>query len=233
MSNTKLVLLRHGQSEWNKKNLFTGWRDIKLSKEGKIEAIQAGKMLNNFNFKFDYAYTSVLKRAIYTLWFVLKELNQLWIPVKKTWRLNERHYGSLQGMNKKQILKKFGKEQVQKWRRSFTTQPPLLSIDDPKWERFDSKYAKLDDYQLPLSESLSTTLKRVIYIWKNDISPKIINGERILIVAHGNSLRALVKYIENINDKDIVNLNIPTGSPIIFEFNNQLKFQKKYYLNDI
>ncbi|QJC32349.1 2,3-diphosphoglycerate-dependent phosphoglycerate mutase [Enterobacteriaceae endosymbiont of Donacia dentata] len=233
MSNTKLVLLRHGQSEWNKKNLFTGWRDVKLSKEGKIEAIQAGKMLNNFNFKFDYAYTSVLKRAIYTLWFVLKELNQLWIPVKKTWRLNERHYGSLQGMNKKQILKKFGKEQVQKWRRSFTTKPPLLSIDDPKWERFDSKYVKLDDYQLPLSESLSTTLKRVIYIWENDISPKIINGERILIVAHGNSLRALIKYIENINDQDIVNLNIPTGSPIIFEFNNKLKFQKKYYLNDI
>ncbi|QJC33162.1 2,3-diphosphoglycerate-dependent phosphoglycerate mutase [Enterobacteriaceae endosymbiont of Donacia clavipes] len=233
MSNIKLVLLRHGQSEWNKKNLFTGWRDVKLSKEGKIEAIQAGKILKNFNFKFDYAYTSVLKRAINTLWFILKELDQLWIPVKKTWRLNERHYGSLQGMNKKQVLKKFGKIQVQKWRRSFTTKPPLLSIEDPKWERFDPKYAKLDDHQLPLSESLSTTLERVVYIWKNNILHKIMNGERILIVAHGNSLRAFIKYIENISDKEIINLNLPTGSPIICEFNNKLKFKKRYYLDDI
>ncbi|QJC38418.1 2,3-diphosphoglycerate-dependent phosphoglycerate mutase [Enterobacteriaceae endosymbiont of Donacia fulgens] len=232
MSNTKLVLLRHGQSEWNKKNLFTGWHDIELSPEGEIEAIQAGKILKKNNFKFDYAYTSFLKRAINTLWLTLKELDQLWIPVKKTWRLNERHYGKLQGMNKDEITSKFGIEKVQKWRRSFTTEPPSLSINDPRWSRFDQKYSKLEDYQLPLSESLFKTLERVIYIWKSSISSKIMNGERIIIVAHGNSLRALIKYIENINDIDIINLNIATGIPIIYEFDNNLNYKKKYYLNN-
>ncbi|QJC37193.1 2,3-diphosphoglycerate-dependent phosphoglycerate mutase [Enterobacteriaceae endosymbiont of Donacia thalassina] len=232
MSNIKLVLLRHGQSEWNKKNLFTGWNDIELSPEGKIEAIQAGKILKKNNFKFDYAYTSVLKRAIHTLWLTLKELNQLWIPVKKTWRLNERHYGRLQGMNKDQITNKFGIKKVQKWRRSFTAEPPSLSIDDIRWPRFDLKYSKLEDYQLPLSESLSKTLDRVIYIWKKSISSKIRNGERILIVAHGNSLRALIKYIENINDNDIINLNLATGIPIIYELDHDLNYKKKYYLNN-
>lgn len=232
MSNTKLVLLRHGQSEWNKKNLFTGWQDIGLSPEGEIEAIQAGKILKKNNFKFDYAYTSVLKRAIHTLWLTLKELDQLWIPVKKTWRLNERHYGKLQGMNKDEITNKFGIEKVQKWRRSFITEPPVLSTNDPRWSRFDQKYSKLEDYQLPLSESLFKTLERVIYVWKNSISSKIMNGERIIIVAHGNSLRALVKYIENINDNDIINLNLATGMPIIYEFDNNLNYKKKYYLDN-
>ncbi|QJC36784.1 2,3-diphosphoglycerate-dependent phosphoglycerate mutase [Enterobacteriaceae endosymbiont of Donacia vulgaris] len=231
MSNTKLVLLRHGQSEWNKKNLFTGWHDIQLSPEGKIEAIQAGKILKINNFKFDYAYTSVLKRAIHTLWLTLKELDQLWIPIKKTWRLNERHYGKLQGMNKEQIANQFGKKKVQEWRRSFKIAPPELSTNDIRWSRFDSKYSKLEDYQLPLSESLSKTLERVIYLWKHNISTKIINGERILIVAHGNSLRALIKYIENINDNDIINLNIATGMPIVYEFDSNLNYKKKYYLN--
>ncbi|QJC35558.1 2,3-diphosphoglycerate-dependent phosphoglycerate mutase [Enterobacteriaceae endosymbiont of Donacia sparganii] len=232
MSNTKLVLLRHGQSTWNKKNLFTGWEDIELSKEGEIEAIEAGKILKKNNFKFDYAYTSVLKRAIHTLWLTLNVLDQLWIPVKKTWRLNERHYGELQGMNKDQITKKFGKKKVQEWRRSFMVKPPSLSINDSRWSRFDSKYSKLEDYQLPLSESLFTTLERVIHVWKNDISYKIINKERIIIVAHGNSLRALIKYIENINDNDIVDLNIATGIPIIYEFDNNLHYKKKYYLDN-
>ncbi|QJC37606.1 2,3-diphosphoglycerate-dependent phosphoglycerate mutase [Enterobacteriaceae endosymbiont of Donacia bicoloricornis] len=230
MSNTKLVLLRHGQSEWNKKNLFTGWHDVELSPEGRIEAIQAGKILKKNNFKFDYAYTSFLKRAINTLWLTLQELDQLWIPVKKTWRLNERHYGKLQGMNKDDITNKYGTKKVQQWRRSFTTEPPSLSIDDPNWSRFDSKYSKLEDYQLPLSESLSKTLKRVIYVWKNSIFPKIMNGERVLIVAHGNSLRALIKHIENINDTDIVSLNLATGIPIVYEFDNNLNYKKKYYL---
>ncbi|QJC36372.1 2,3-diphosphoglycerate-dependent phosphoglycerate mutase [Enterobacteriaceae endosymbiont of Donacia simplex] len=232
MSYTKLVLLRHGQSEWNKKNLFTGWHDVKLSPEGKIEAIQAGKILKINNFKFDYAYTSVLKRAIHTLWLTLKELNQLWIPIKKTWRLNERHYGKLQGMNKNQITHKFGKKKVQEWRRSFKIEPPALSTNDIRWSRFDEKYSKLEDYQLPLSESLCKTLERVMYLWKNNISTKIINGERILIVAHGNSLRALIKHIENINDNDIVNLNIATGMPIVYEFDSNLNYKKKYYLNN-
>ncbi|QJC34782.1 2,3-diphosphoglycerate-dependent phosphoglycerate mutase [Enterobacteriaceae endosymbiont of Donacia piscatrix] len=232
MSNTKLVLLRHGESEWNKKNLFTGWHDIKLTKEGKIEAKQAGKILKENNFKFDYAYTSVLNRAICTLWLILNKLDQLWIPVKKTWRLNERHYGKLQGINKNEAIKKFGKEQVKQWRRSFNIAPPPLSMDDYRWSRFDFKYSKLEDYQLPLSESLSTTLKRVMYVWNNYISNKITNGERIIIVAHGNSLRALIKYIENINDKDIVNLNIATGIPIVYEFNNSLNYINKYYLNN-
>ncbi|QJC33969.1 2,3-diphosphoglycerate-dependent phosphoglycerate mutase [Enterobacteriaceae endosymbiont of Donacia cinerea] len=232
MSNTKLVLLRHGQSTWNKKNLFTGWHDVELSPEGKIEAIQAGKILKIKNFKFDYAYTSVLKRAIHTLWLTLKELDQLWIPIKKTWRLNERHYGKLQGMNKDEIINKFGKKKVQEWRRSFTVTPPALSNDDIRWSRFDSKYSKLEDYQLPLSESLCKTLERVMYIWKHNISTKIINGERILIVAHGNSLRALIKHIENINDNDIINLNIATGIPIVYEFDSNLNYKKKYYLNN-
>ncbi|QJC31521.1 2,3-diphosphoglycerate-dependent phosphoglycerate mutase [Enterobacteriaceae endosymbiont of Donacia tomentosa] len=231
MSNTKLILLRHGESKWNKKNLFTGWNDIGLSKVGKIEAIEAGKKLKNNNFKFDYAYTSVLKRAIHTLYLVLTELDQLWIPVKKTWRLNERHYGALQGMNKDQIAQKYGEEQVQKWRRSFTTTPPSLTMEDLRSPRYDTKYSKLEDYQLPLAESLSTTLKRVIYVWENDILYKIKNRERIIIVAHGNSLRALIKYIEQIDDKEIVNLNIPTGMPIVYEFDQNLKFQKKFYLN--
>ncbi|QJC35153.1 2,3-diphosphoglycerate-dependent phosphoglycerate mutase [Enterobacteriaceae endosymbiont of Donacia proxima] len=232
MSNTKLVLLRHGESEWNKKNLFTGWHDVELTKEGEIEAEQAGKILKKNNFKFDYAYTSVLKRAICTLWLTLNKLNQLWIPVKKTWRLNERHYGKLQGMDKNKAIKKFGKKQVKQWRRSFDITPPSLSIDDYRWSRFDPKYSKLEDYQLPLSESLSTTLKRVIYVWNNYISHKIRNGERIIIVAHGNSLRALIKHIENISNEDIINLNIATGIPIIYEFNNNLDYINKYYLNN-
>ncbi|QJC33562.1 2,3-diphosphoglycerate-dependent phosphoglycerate mutase [Enterobacteriaceae endosymbiont of Donacia provostii] len=232
MSNMRLVLLRHGESEWNKKNLFTGWQDVSLSKEGEIEAKQAGKILKKNNFKFNYAYTSFLKRAICTLWLTLKELNQLWIPVKKTWRLNERHYGKLQGINKNQAAKKFGIEKVQQWRRSFNISPPPLSRDDLRWPRFDEKYSHLEDSQLPLTESLYITLKRVIYIWNHHISPKIMNKESILIVAHGNSLRALIKHIENINDKDIINLDIATGIPIIYEFDNNLNYINKYYLNN-
>ncbi|QJC28933.1 2,3-diphosphoglycerate-dependent phosphoglycerate mutase [Enterobacteriaceae endosymbiont of Plateumaris rustica] len=233
MSNIKLVLLRHGQSQWNKENLFTGWYDIGLSEEGIIEAEQAGKILKNYNFKFDYAYTSVLKRSIHTLWLILTELDQMWIPVKKTWKLNERHYGALQGMNKNQITEKYGKKQVHKWRRSFDINPPSLTIEDHRYPRYDSKYSKLEDYELPLTESLSITLKRVIDIWENDILYKVKNGERIIIVAHGNSLRALIKYIENISDNDIVNLNIPTGIPIIYEFNENIKFKKRYFLKNI
>ncbi|QJC30619.1 2,3-diphosphoglycerate-dependent phosphoglycerate mutase [Enterobacteriaceae endosymbiont of Neohaemonia nigricornis] len=233
MMSNKLVLIRHGQSQWNKENLFTGWHDVDLSEEGKIEAIEAGKILKNYNFTFDYAYTSVLKRAIYTLWLTLKELNQMWIPIIKTWQLNERHYGALQGMNKDQIAEKYGIKQVQKWRRSFNINPPELTIDDPRCPRYDSKYSKLEDYELPLTESLATTLTRVVKIWNDHIIHKINNGERVLIVAHGNSLRALIKHIEQISDNDIINLNIPTGIPIICEFNSHMQFKKRFYLNNI
>ncbi|QJC30689.1 2,3-diphosphoglycerate-dependent phosphoglycerate mutase [Enterobacteriaceae endosymbiont of Macroplea appendiculata] len=233
MSTIKVVLLRHGQSTWNKENLFTGWHDVSLSEEGKIEAIDAGKILKNYNFLFDYAYTSVLQRAICTLWYILKELNQLWIPVTKSWRLNERHYGALQGMNKLQVTQKYGEKQVTLWRRSYQINPPALTIDDPRCPRYDAKYSHLEDYELPLTESLSITLKRVVYFWENNIFPKIKNGERVIIVAHGNSLRALIKHIEKINDDDIINLNIPTGIPMICEFNHKMKFIKRFYLNNI
>ncbi len=226
----KIVLIRHGESIWNQKNIFTGWTDVKLSKKGIKEAKNAGILLKKNNFTFNYAYTSFLKRAIHTLWKILYELDLMWITTKKTWKLNERHYGNLQGLNKDKISKKYGKKKVLKWRRSYTTKPPQINLKNKKFPGNEIKYKKLKKQEIPLGESLLDTYNRVIPYWKNKILPKINQNLSIIIVAHGNSLRALVKYLDKISDKDIIELNIPTGIPLIYEFKDNLEVKNKFYL---
>ncbi len=228
----KIVLLRHGESTWNKENRFTGWTDVDLTENGIEEAKQAGKILKAEGYIFDCAFTSVLKRAIRTLWITLDELDQMWIPVYKSWRLNERHYGALQGLNKAETADKFGEEQVKKWRRSADVRPPALETDDPRYPGLDPKYASLSEKELPKTEDLLDTVERVIPYWQSTLAPEIKSEKKILIVAHGNSIRAIVKYLDNISNKDIIDLNIPTGVPLVYELNEDLKPIKHYYLGN-
>ena len=228
----KLVLIRHGESVWNLENRFTGWTDVGLTEKGAQEAHNGGKMLKDQGFTFDVAYTSVLKRAIKTLWIVLEDMELEWITVHRAWQLNERHYGSLQGLNKSEMAVKFGEEQVKIWRRSYDTRPPALELDDPRHPRFDPRYAGMDAKDLPASECLKDTVERMLPFWHNTIAPAIQSGKQVLVVAHGNSLRALVKYLDNISDEEIVGLNIPTGMPLVYELDADLKPIKHYYLAD-
>ncbi|MFP4562832.1 MAG: 2,3-diphosphoglycerate-dependent phosphoglycerate mutase [Spirochaetia bacterium] len=228
----KVVLLRHGESVWNKANLFTGWTDVDLSEKGIEEAKEAGKLLKTGGFFFDLAYTSVLKRAIRTLWLTLDELDQMWIPVYRNWRLNERHYGALQGLNKAETAEKFGDEQVHIWRRSYDVRPPELDPDDERCPAGDPRYADLSEEEIPLTECLKDTVDRFLPYWHETIAPSVKKGKRVLIAAHGNSLRALVKYLDNISDEDIPGLNIPTGVPLVYELDEDLNPLKHYYLGD-
>ena len=214
----KLVLVRHSQSKWNLKNLFTGWTDVDLTKQGKLEAQQAGEIINQLDFKIDVAYTSLLKRAIHTLWVILDEIDRAWLPVHRDWRLNERHYGSLQGLDKSETTKKFGKDQVHLWRRSYDIKPPELATNDERHPINDERYININE--LPASESLATTLIRVQECWEDFILPELRNDKNILIVAHGNSLRALVKMLDNISEEEITQFNIPTGVPILYELDD-------------
>ncbi|MFI4818978.1 MAG: 2,3-diphosphoglycerate-dependent phosphoglycerate mutase [Enterobacterales bacterium] len=226
----KLVLIRHGESLWNKKNKFTGWTDIDLSKNGKNEAKNAGKILKNKGFIFDIAYTSMLTRAIHTLWILLYKLKITWIPVIKSWRLNERHYGYLQGMNKDLACIKYGIEKVKKWRRGVNDLPPKINKNDERFPGNDKRYININKNKLPLSESLLLTINRINPYWKKIILPKIKNGSKIIIVAHGNSIRALIKIIDNLNEENILKLDIPTAKPLIYEFDNNIKSIKNYYI---
>src|SRR3989304_4901363 len=228
----KLVLLRHGQSTWNLENRFTGWTDVGLTEQGAEEAHSAGKLLREGGYVFDAAYTSVLRRAIKTLWIVLEELGQEWIPVMRAWQLNERHYGALQGLNKAETAEKFGEAQVKIWRRSYDPPPPALEPTDERHPRFDPRYAALTPEQLPATESLKITLERVLPYWHSTLSPMIKSGRRVLVVAHGNSIRALVKYLDQISETKITELNIPTGLPLVYELDKDLKPMKNYYLGD-
>lgn len=227
-----LVLVRHGQSLWNLENRFTGWTDVDLTDIGKEEARLAGQQMLAEKFTFDYVFTSVLKRAIRTLWIILDEMDLMWLPVERAWQLNERHYGALQGLNKAETAAKYGNEQVHIWRRSYATPPPALGLDDPRHPRFDPRYAKVDSALLPSTESLKMTLERVMPFWNEKIVPRLKAGEKILIVAHGNSLRALVKYLDNISDEDITELNIPTGIPLAYQLDDQLNVISRRYLAD-
>lgn len=228
----KLVLIRHGQSEWNKENLFTGWTDVELSEQGREEARRGGKQLLADNYDFDVCYTSYLKRAIHTLNLVLEELDREWLPVYKGWQLNERHYGALQGLNKAETAAKYGEDQVLVWRRSFGTPPPALEEDDERNPRNQDQYRGIDSDLLPLNESLKDTIARVVPYFEQIIKPDMEEGKRVLIAAHGNSLRALVKYFEDLSDEEIISVNIPTGVPLVYEFDDNFKFQQKYYLGD-
>lgn len=228
----KLVLLRHGQSTWNLENRFTGWTDVGLTEQGRAEAHEAGRLLREGGYVFDAAHTSVLRRAIHTLWIVLEELGQEWIPVTNAWQLNERHYGALQGLNKAEMAVKYGEEQVKLWRRSYDVPPPELSLDDERHPRFDPRYAGLPPEQLPRCESLKMTLERVLPYWHSTLAPQIRAGRRLLIAAHGNSIRALVKYLDDISDEAIVELNIPTGVPLVYELDGDLRPLRSYYLGD-
>ena len=228
----KLILVRHGQSTWNLENRFTGWTDVGLTDLGREEAHEAGKLLREGGYVFDVAYTSVLRRAIQTLWIVLEEMNLEWIPVTNAWQLNERHYGALQGLNKAETAQKFGEAQVKIWRRSYDVPPPALELDDERHPRFDPRYASLTPEQLPATESLKITLDRVLPYWHSTLSPVIQSGKRVIIGAHGNSIRALVKYLDNISDAEITELNIPTGLPLVYELDEDLKPIKSYYLGD-
>ena len=228
----KLVLLRHGESIWNKENLFTGWTDVDLSDQGKAEAKRAGELLKAEGFTFDVAFTSVLKRAIRTLWFTLDELDLMWIPVVHSWRLNERHYGALQGLNKAQTAAKYGDDQVLIWRRSYDVPPPALETSDPRYPRTDPRYRDLSPSELPMTECLKDTVARFLPYWHQPIVPTIQAGKKVIIAAHGNSLRALVKYLDKISDEDIVGLNIPTGVPLVYELTEQLEPIRHYYLGD-
>ncbi len=228
----KLVLLRHGESLWNKENRFTGWTDVALSTTGEEEAFKAGEVLMSEGFTFDIAYTSVLKRAIKTLWNSLEAMNLMWIPVVRSWKLNERHYGDLQGLNKAETAKQFGDDQVLVWRRSYDVQPNSLTEEDKRYPGHESKYDNLSKEELPVTECLKDTVQRVIPYWREVIVPELKKGRKVLIVAHGNSLRALVKFLDNISDSDIVSLNIPTGMPLVYELDDNLKPLNKYYLGD-
>jgi 2,3-bisphosphoglycerate-dependent phosphoglycerate mutase len=226
----KLVLIRHGESIWNLENRFTGWTDIDLTPTGVSQAISAGQLLKAEGYDFDLAYTSVLKRAIHTLSYCLDALDRTWLPVVKSWQLNERHYGGLQGLNKSEMAKQFGDEQVLLWRRSYDTPPPPLADDDTRSERHDPRYAQLRADQIPLTECLKDTVARVVPFWTESIAPAISSGKRVLLSAHGNSIRALVKYLDNISDQDIVSLNIPNGVPLVYELDSQLKPIRHYFL---
>ncbi|HOI86758.1 MAG TPA: 2,3-diphosphoglycerate-dependent phosphoglycerate mutase [Lentimicrobium sp.] len=228
----KLVLLRHGESVWNKENRFTGWTDVDLSERGINEAREAGKVLRENGFVFDLAYTSYLKRAIKTLNLALEEMDQLWIPVEKSWRLNEKHYGNLQGLNKAEMAAKFGDEQVLVWRRSYDVPPMPVDDNDERNPRLDPRYHGVDPELIPLTESLKETVERMIPYWEGDIREALKKNTQVLVAAHGNSLRAVIKYLKNISDKDIVSLNLPTGIPYVFEFDDDLKLLKDYFLGD-
>ena len=227
---SKLVFIRHGQSEWNLKNLFTGWTDVNLSENGVAEAKEAGRKLKDAGIQLDQAYTSVLKRAIMTLHYALEESDQLWIPEVKSWRLNERHYGDLQGQNKAEAAEKFGEEQVHIWRRSYDVLPPMLSEDDPRSAAQDRRYANLDPNVIPGGENLKVTLARVMPFWEDHIAPDLLAGKNVIVAAHCNSLRALTKYLEGISDDDIINLEIPTGQPIVYDLDENLKVVDKKQL---
>jgi 2,3-bisphosphoglycerate-dependent phosphoglycerate mutase len=228
----KVVLLRHGESIWNKENRFTGWTDVDLTDKGRDEAAEAGRLIRDAGFEFDVAYTSVLKRAIRTCWIALDVLDRLWIPMERDWRLNERHYGALQGLDKGETTAKHGEAQTKIWRRSYDTLPPAILRDDPRHPSHDPRYARLRPEDLPSTESLKETVARVVPYWQNTIAPDITAGRRVLITAHGNSLRALMKYLDGISDADIVELNIPTGIPMVYELNASLQPMENYYLGD-
>lgn len=228
----KIVLIRHGESVWNKENRFTGWKDVDLSEKGVEEANAAGKLLKDEGFEFDLAYTSVLKRAIRTLNIVLDQMDTMWLPVIKNWRLNERHYGNLQGLNKAEMAQQFGDEQVLIWRRSYDVPPPAMEADDERNPRFDRRYADLSDAEVPLTECLKDTVARFVPYWQGEIANSVKAGKRVIVAAHGNSLRALVKHLDGIPDDEIVKLNIPTGVPLVYELDADLKPIKSYYLGD-
>lgn len=228
----KVVLIRHGESTWNKENRFTGWTDVDLSEKGRGEAEKGGVVLKDAGFVFDVAYTSVLKRAIRTLWIVLEKMDLMYIPVYNSWRLNERHYGSLQGLNKSEMAAKFGDEQVLIWRRSYDVPPPPLDAQDARSPKNDPRYKNMDPKDIPLTECLKDTVARFLPFWHETIAPDIKSGKRVIIAAHGNSLRALVKYLDNISEEEIVHLNIPTGMPLVYELDDNLKAIKHYYLGD-
>jgi 2,3-bisphosphoglycerate-dependent phosphoglycerate mutase len=228
----KLVLLRHGESLWNRENRFTGWTDVDLSEHGRDEARRAGRLLQESGYTFDVAYTSVLKRAVKTLWLALEEMDLMWIPIHNSWRLNERHYGALQGLNKAEMAQKFGEEQVLVWRRSYDTPPPALAADDPRHPGNDRRYAALSKAELPLTECLKDTVARFLPYWHDAIAPAVRSGKRVVIAAHGNSIRALVKYLDDVSDQDIVGLNIPTAIPLVYELDEALKPTRHYYLGD-
>ena len=228
----KLVLLRHGESTWNEENRFTGWTDVDLSQKGLEEARNSGRLLRENGFVFDVAYTSVLKRAIRTLWIALDEMDQMWVPVNLSWRLNERHYGALQGLNKAETATIYGDEQVLVWRRSYDIRPPALTADDDRYPGFDPRYRNLAKQVIPLTECLKDTVTRFLPYWNDTIAPVVRSGQQVIIAAHGNSLRALVKYLDNISDQDILELNIPTGIPLVYELDDDLKPVRNYYLGD-
>jgi 2,3-bisphosphoglycerate-dependent phosphoglycerate mutase len=228
----KLVLLRHGESTWNKENRFTGWTDVDLSDAGREEALKASRLLKDGGFVFDVAYTSVLKRAIRTLWITLDALDLMWIPVAESWRLNERHYGALQGLNKTETAAKYGDEQVKIWRRSYDILPPAITPDDPRHPSRDPRYVGLKPDELPVGESLKTTVARFLPYWRETIAPSIAAGRRVVIAAHGNSLRALVKYLDHVSESEIVELNIPTAIPLVYELDDALEPIRHYYLGD-
>ena len=228
----KLVLIRHGESTWNLENRFTGWTDVELTATGVAQACEAGRLLREGGFEFDIAYTSVLKRAIWTLWHALDRMDRTWLPVHNDWRLNERHYGALQGLNKADIARQYGEKQVLIWRRSYDTPPPPLAPDDPRSERGDPRYAKLAAHQVPLTECLKDTVARVLPCWNETLAPAMREGQRVLVSAHGNSMRALVKYLDGISDDDIVSLNIPNGIPLVYELGADLRPRSRRYLGD-
>ncbi|MBN2483069.1 MAG: 2,3-diphosphoglycerate-dependent phosphoglycerate mutase [Candidatus Omnitrophica bacterium] len=228
----KVVLLRHGESVWNKENRFTGWTDVDLSEKGVTEAHEAGKLLKKEGYTFDIAFTSVLKRAIRTLWIAQDEMDLMWIPVYRSWRLNERHYGALQGLNKSETAAKYGDDQVLIWRRSYDTPPPVLEKDDRRYPGSDPRYRDLTEKELPLTECLKDTVARFLPYWHDTIAPTITTGKKVIIAAHGNSLRALVKYLDEVSDEEIVSLNIPTGIPLVYELDDTLKPLRHYYLGD-
>lgn len=228
----KLVLLRHGESTWNQENRFTGWTDVDLTVKGIGEAKAAGQLLRSNGFNFDLAYTSVLKRAIRTLWLTLDEMDRMWTPIKLNWRLNERHYGALQGLNKAETARQYGDEQVLIWRRSYDTRPPEITTEDERYPGFDPRYSKMARNEIPLAESLKDTVERFLPYWNEIIAPQIRGGSNVIIVAHGNSLRALIKHLDQISDQDILNYNIPTGVPLIYEFEENLKPIRNYYLGN-
>jgi 2,3-bisphosphoglycerate-dependent phosphoglycerate mutase len=228
----KLILVRHGQSTWNLENLFTGWTDVDLSAQGRAEAIQAGQELLKEHLSADIAFTSVLKRAIRTLWIMLDEMDRMWIPVERSWRLNERHYGALQGLDKAQTVAQHGEAQVKIWRRSYDIAPPPLGTDDRRHPRFDPRYAAIDPKELPASESLKDTLERVLPFWHARIAPELRTGSNVLVVAHGNSLRAMVKMLDEVGESEITELNIPTGVPLLYELDNELRPRGSRYLGD-
>jgi 2,3-bisphosphoglycerate-dependent phosphoglycerate mutase len=228
----KLVIVRHGESTWNKENRFTGWTDVDLSEKGRQEAKEGGQVLKNEGYTFDVAFTSVLKRAIRTLWTIQDEMDLMWIPVHRSWRLNERHYGALQGLNKAETAAKFGEAQVKVWRRSYDIPPPELTADDERYPGHDPRYRSLSKADLPLTECLKDTVARVLPLWNDTIAPAIRSGQKVVIAAHGNSLRALVKYLDHVPEAEIVELNIPTGMPLVYELDDDLKPLNRYYLGD-